>query len=75
VSDRVVSLNWVRSGVFFRSKFAFLFYGVVDVEFTVMVPAYNRANFGWYVSKHKTFSGIFLKSGSFDGTELIFPLF
>jgi hypothetical protein len=45
----------------------------VDVEQTAMVPIYNRATFGWYFSKHKNFSGIFLKSGSFDGIEPIFP--
>jgi hypothetical protein len=38
-----------------------------------MVQGYNGANFGWYLTKAKTLSGIFLKFGSFDGTELIFP--
>jgi hypothetical protein len=38
-----------------------------------MLQSYNGAAFGWYVSKDKTLSGIFLKSGSFNGIELIFP--
>jgi hypothetical protein len=50
------------------------FYSSLTVEFTAMVQAYNGAGFGWYFAKDKTFSGIFLKSGSFNGTEPIFPL-
>jgi hypothetical protein len=38
-----------------------------------MVKCYNGAGFGWYFTKTKIFGGIFLKSGSFDGTEPIFP--
>jgi hypothetical protein len=30
-----------------------------------MTQSSNGAIFGWYVSKDKTFNGIFLKSGSF----------
>jgi hypothetical protein len=45
----------------------------VHAHLTIMVKTYNGANFGWYFSKAETFSGIFLKCGSFDGTELIFP--
>jgi hypothetical protein len=49
------------------------FYSRLTVEFTVMVQAYNGAGFGWYFTKGNTFSAIFLKSGSFNGTEPIFP--
>jgi hypothetical protein len=38
-----------------------------------MVKSYNGATFRWYFPKAKTFSGIFLKSGSFNGTKPIFP--
>jgi hypothetical protein len=38
-----------------------------------MAQSSKGAIFGWYVSKDKTFNGIFLKSGSFDGIEPIFP--
>jgi hypothetical protein len=32
------------------------------------------AIFGWYFPKAKTFGGIFLKSGTFNGTVLIFHI-
>jgi hypothetical protein len=38
-----------------------------------MAQISNGAIFGWYFLIDKTFSGIFLKYGSFDGIEPIFP--
>jgi hypothetical protein len=38
-----------------------------------MVHGCNGAAFQWYFSRDRTFNGIFLKFGSFNGIELIFP--
>jgi hypothetical protein len=49
-------------------------FGPTHVDFTVMVEINNGARFQWYFSKAQCLGGSFLKSGSFNGTKLIFPL-
>jgi hypothetical protein len=52
-----------------------LFKGPVHVKITAVVEINNGASFEWYFSKAQFFSGIFLKMGSFNGIDLIFPFF
>ena len=42
-------------------------------EFTEMVEINNGATFQYYFAKARSFDGIFLNTGSFNGMDLIFP--
>ena len=44
----------------------------VNVELTDVLEAYDGESFQWYFSIVESFNGIFLKIGSFNGTQLIF---
>ena len=44
-----------------------------NVKLTGMLKGYNGGTFQWYFSTVQSFNGSFLKIGSFNGTELIFP--
>jgi len=45
----------------------------VNVELTEMVEINNGATFQYYFAKARSFDGIFLNTGSFNGMDLIFP--
>ena len=43
----------------------------VNVELTDVLEAYDGESFQWYFSIVESFNGIFLRTGSFNGTKLI----
>ena len=45
----------------------------VNVELTEMVEINNGSTFQYYFAKARSFDGIFLNTGSFNGMDLIFP--
>ena len=50
------------------------FFPPANVKLTGMLKGYNGGTFQWYFSAVQSFNGIFLKIGSFNGTELISPI-